>query len=258
MEQISKAKVISKAFIDTALMKIPSNEKDFPDWYKDRMDKCKVCKFNTRNIPYRILPTVYAAHKLIGKYQCSICSCFIKQKAWSKTEVCAMGETDVRPEWMPIGHLNMDDGLDDFPRWNRMEVVTGHKDDFDLISLDEHQYNVQLDENCTSFQLMMEPVLMGSDISFSFGLRAKRDVQIVATHVSCLCTSPKLEVISERNFKFSMKINTNGFGEGDFVKHLTLEYKVDGEEDTRKIEFDFMGRMIKKRTLSDILSESGE
>lgn len=263
MKEISKAKVICKAFLDTALMKIPSNEKDFPEWYKNRMDTCKVCKFNTRNIPYRMLPSYYMFNKLLGKYQCSICSCFIKQKAWSKTEECGLGETDYRPDWMTLGYLE-EDGLAESTKnrsqhggkWNRIEVVTSGEDDFDFVSLEEDKYNIKLNsQGGVSFQLYLEPLDLGKDAEFSFGLRAKRDVEIVSTHVSCSCTTPKLEVLSDNDFKFSMKIHTKGFGEGAFVKHMTLEYHLMGEESSRNLEFDFFGYMVKRKKLSEILEE---
>ena len=57
MKKIVNTEVIYNAFMDTLLKKLPKKESDYPDWYKERLEKCASCKYNTKNIPNRLIPT---------------------------------------------------------------------------------------------------------------------------------------------------------------------------------------------------------
>ena len=50
MKKILQAEVIYDAFMDTILKKLPRKKEDYPDWYKERLEKCEGCKFNTKNV----------------------------------------------------------------------------------------------------------------------------------------------------------------------------------------------------------------
>ena len=87
MQTIGKAQVIAQAWEDSLLGRIPKDEKDYPEWYKNRLDLCKKCPKNSSNIWFFKLPPKVLFHRLIGRPGCSLCGCFIKEKAWMKTEV---------------------------------------------------------------------------------------------------------------------------------------------------------------------------
>ena len=40
MQTIGKAQVIAQAWEDSLLGRIPKDEKDYPEWYKNRLDLC--------------------------------------------------------------------------------------------------------------------------------------------------------------------------------------------------------------------------
>lgn len=223
MKKISEAEVIYDAFMDTLTKKLPKDEKDYPDWYKERLDKCSACKFNTKNIPASMLPlSLYVPSKL-GKHRCSICTCFIKQKCWSQTEQCSLGEGLPAPSWMKHGYAS--DYHLEKSRWNRLKLITMDSDEFNIISKDDKSYNVELMEDGSAFVLKLNPVKEGNNMEFSFGMESKHDVVINATHSSCGCTSPKVDMIDVHHNDYTIMINTSGFGIGTFRKSLTIQYE---------------------------------
>lgn len=242
MKKILQAEVIYDAFMDTILKKLPKKEKDYPEWFKDRLDKCSSCKFNTRNVPNSILPISLYVSKMVGKNRCSICTCFIKQKAWSKTEECAIGEGLPMPSWMPESYAPLYQG--EKSRWNRMELITMDSDEFNLISTDREKYNVDLSKDGKSFQIHFAPITKGSNVDFSFILESKHNVKIVASEVACNCTSKKLNIMDNNHFSFDMGINTSGFGVGRFIKHMTVHYQIEGRDKEEKIPIDFIGKIV--------------
>ena len=52
MQTIGKAQVIAQAWEDSLLGRIPKDEKDYPEWYKNRLDLCKKCPKNSSNIAF--------------------------------------------------------------------------------------------------------------------------------------------------------------------------------------------------------------
>ena len=217
MKKILQAEVIYDAFMDTILKKLPRKKEDYPDWYKERLEKCEGCKFNTKNVPNSMLPLSLYVSKKIGKNRCSVCTCFIKQKAWSKTEECALGEGLPRPSWMDRQYSI--DFYDEKSRWNRLELITMDSDEFNVISTDDKQYNIDLSKDGKSFEIIFEPVEKGNSIRFSFVLESKHDMKITASETSCGCTSSNLNIIDSRHFKFNIEIHTAGFGIGRNTGH---------------------------------------
>ena len=71
-------------------------------------------------------------------------------------------------------------------------------------------------------------------------------MKITASETSCSCTSPNLNIIDSRHFKFNIEIHTAGFGIGRFVKHMTIHYQKDGSQKEEKIPFNFEGTIIQK------------
>nr|DAY19005.1 MAG TPA: hypothetical protein [Caudoviricetes sp.] len=229
MKKILQAQVIYDAFMDTILRRMPKKEKDYPAWYKDRLDKCNDCKYNTKNIPNSILPTgsLYFS-KMLGKNRCSICTCFIKQKAWSKTEECAMAETNERPSWLPYGYVTSD--KDNEPKWNRLELITMDSDEFNLVSVDGKKYNTDISEDGEKFLIKLIPTKKGNDIDFSFILQSRHNIVITRIDAGCGCIEPTLDLIDKKNHKIGIHLNTNVFGIGNFVKDFSVHYKIEGKE----------------------------
>lgn len=245
MKKILETEVIYDAFMDTILGKLPRKSKDYPEWYKERLAKCDACKFNTKNVPNSMLPTSLWASKMVGKNRCSICTCFIKQKAWSRTEECALGEGLPLPSWM--GPMYRDGFEHEKSRWNRLELITMDSDEFDVVSTDDKQYNIDLSPDGNSFVIKFAPIERGNDVNFSFILRSRHDINITSSETSCSCTSDKIDIIDSKNFRFNVRIITNGFGSGRFTKHMMIHYKKAGSDAEEKIPFDFIGEIVEKQ-----------
>lgn len=239
MKEILKIEVIYNAFMDTILRRLPKKEKDYPEWYKNRLEKCKNCKYNTKNIPVHELPIDLYVSRIIGKDRCSICTCFIKQKAWARTEECAMGETDSRPSWLTNGYIKSDN--EETSKWNKLEVITMDEDEFNLVSTDEYKYNIGLSEDGQGFDIKLSPIVKGNNIDFSFIVNSTHDIEVSGIDTSCGCTSQNMSIIGERSIKIDVLINTCGFGVGDFSKHMNLRYYIKGEENEMTIRFNFKG-----------------
>jgi len=246
MKKILQAEVIYNAFMDTILQKLPKKEKDYPEWYRERLEKCNGCKFNTKNIPNSLIPTgsLYFS-KMLGKNRCSICTCFIKQKAWSKTEECAMGETDNRPDWLPYGYVTSD--KDNESKWNRLELITMDSDEFNLISTDDKLYNTDLSEDGNKFLIKLNPVPKGENIKFSFILQSKHEITISKISASCECTEPDLKLVDKKHHEIGVKINTENFGLGEFVKEMRIDYTINGktykDNQSESVVLDFKGKI---------------
>lgn len=228
MKKILEYEVIYNAFMDTILGDLPRNEADYPEWYKERLDKCASCKYNTKNIPSNILPTSLWLSKKFGKARCSICTCFIKQKAWSKTEQCAMGETSSRPEWMTVGHMKQDDK--ETSLWNRLELITMKEDLFNLVSQDKPEYNSDLTEDGSGFILDFGNIEKGKDLEFSFTLEAKEPIVLESTKNACSCTVPNVKVLDDKRIQFTVSVKSGKFGTGVFNKDTIIGYRFKSEE----------------------------
>lgn len=247
MKKILDTEVIYNAFMDTLLKKLPKKESDYPDWYKERLEKCASCKYNTKNIPNRLIPTggLYFS-KLMGKNRCSICTCFIKQKAWSKTEECAMGETDARPSWLPEGYINSDN--EEYSKWNRMELITMRSDEFNLISTDREKYNMDISEDGSMFVIDIVPVEEGNDVSLSFILSSRHDILVKSIQSTCGCTNVTINKIDARNNEIGLNINTKGFGIGPFMKKIKVTYDIPRLNVTEEyVEIQLIGSVISKK-----------
>lgn len=241
MKKISEVETIYNAFKDTALGKLPKNEKDWPEWYRDRMDKCESCIFNTKNIPSKMMPTnrLYFS-KIVGKYCCSICGCYIPQKAWSRTEVCSLGEKHEIPSWMPEGYLETDRNRE--PRWNRLDLLTMKADEFNVLSTDGNRYNIDLSEDGNEFVFELAPTRFGDATEFSFILECRHNIQITGVTAGCQCTIPNLNFVDPKHIEVSVFITTQEWGVGFAEKPLTLSYQLPGAakgSPDEKVNFNF-------------------
>lgn len=243
MKKILQAEVIYDAFMDTILKKLPKRKEDYPEWYKERLEKCDKCKFNTKNIPSSILPISLYVSNMIGKHRCGICTCFIKQKAWSKTEECAIGEGLPMPSWMARYAYDYEE---EKSRWNRKELITMDSDEFNVISTDEKLYNIDLSKEGDKFEIEFGNLKQGEDLKFTFILESRHDMKITAAETSCGCTSHNLSILDSKHFKFNVGIRTAGFGEGRFIKHMTVHYMKEGSDVEETIPFDFIGHIMPK------------
>ena len=116
--------------------RIPKDEKDYPEWYKNRLDLCKKCPKNSSNIFFLLSYQLKVLlQRLMGRQACSLCGCFIKEKAWMKTEVC------------PLKFVEGEKA-----KWNAMEVITADHNDFNIESPNDN-FDVGLSDDESEFYI---------------------------------------------------------------------------------------------------------
>ena len=146
VQTIGKAQVIAQAWEDSLLGRIPKDEKDYPEWYKNRLDLCKKCPKNSSNIAFFKLPAKVLLQRLMGRQACSLCGCFIKEKAWMKTEVC------------PLKFVEGEKA-----KWNAMEVITADHNDFN-IECPNDAFDIGLTDDESEFYLNIFDQKIGDNI----------------------------------------------------------------------------------------------
>ena len=226
MEKLEQYKVIYNAFKDTLNRQIPSKEEDYPDWYKDRMDKCAKCKYSTKNIPMSMLPVGgLMLGKTLGKDRCSICTCFIRQKCWSKTEECAMGETESRPVFLTTEYLSKGWPKEDAPLWDRLELLTMKSDLFDFIVPEgkKGDYRLDLTEDGGAFCLHIKTV-EAVNPEFAFTLKAKKDIRLKNIGTSCGCIAQNVAFMEDRKIYADVKINLVEWEPGNYQRDMRFHY----------------------------------
>ena len=149
MQTIGKAQVIAQAWEDSLLGRIPKNKKDYPEWYSKRLEACKSCPNNSSNTSlFKLfkLPAKVFLQRLIGRSACSLCGCFIKEKAWMKTEVC------------PLKFVEGEKA-----KWNAMEVITADHNDFN-IECPNDSFDIGLTDDESEFYLNIFDQKIGDKI----------------------------------------------------------------------------------------------
>jgi len=67
------------------------------------MEFCGKCEYNTENMKNEKLQLLSFTQKVIFKKEaCSICNCFIKQKCWIESEICAREYIGENAYWTKI------------------------------------------------------------------------------------------------------------------------------------------------------------
>lgn len=203
MKKLGKAKVIFSAFKDTFTGKLPRNEKQWPDWYKERYETCKECEFLTVNMSEEDLSELGWYKKLkVSKPQCSFCGCFVKQKAWMPTEYCAMGDE-------PGG----------IAKWNAMELITESQDNFNLINESYKDCNIILSPDGGRFVIDLG-IVENLDENYKIILFSKENILINNI------TFPKEIGVDFKVFnnETSLFIRVTEHAEGEFEAIIKVDY----------------------------------
>lgn len=81
-----------------------SNKENLGDWYQDRLEICKTCPKNSKNIPLRKYTLRMWKWYILNLFKpfCSICGCEIAAKASVEIEDCALEEIGQKPKWVSI------------------------------------------------------------------------------------------------------------------------------------------------------------
>lgn len=232
MESIGKAQVIAKAWEDSILGVIPRDERDYPDWYRRRLQKCAACEYNNRNIPFWKVPLRAMGQRLIGRDACSICGCFIKEKAWMRSESCPLSG----------------DGQE--PRWKAMEVITLNEYDFD-VEISNENYNIGLSDDGKSYRIDLYNVRMGDKVPVDFALLSNRPFHIIKINRGCGCVGQleydKDPLPGNRNNVFLLLDTSGKAPNQEFNVHLGIAGYYGDDEARNRAYVDFEIRGFARR-----------
>lgn len=207
MQTIGKAQVIAQAWEDSLLGMIPKDEKDYPEWYKKRLEACKSCPHNSSNIPFFKLKYKVMLQKLLGRSACSLCGCFIKEKAWMKTEVCP---------------LKFEEGMK--ARWNAMEIITADHNDFNIECLDDN-FDIGITDDGNEFYINIFDRKIGDKVDIVLFITHKDGFHVKEHHLGCGCmgdVSYNKNPDNDNRTILRMTIDTSGYKDGHFEKHMSL------------------------------------
>lgn len=194
---MGKLKNIVKAYTNPA----PDEE-----WYKERLDACISCEYNSENVPYEKLS---AAHKIQKKTKtapqgfCTLCSCPVDKKTSVKAEACALKK------------------LGKEPKWDKMEAEAGFG--FTVESFDQ---NISVKREATENLVDLGEIGGQKVMNFKIGIgyNPKR-YHVDNTRVSCGCVTLDVGEEEEGELTLGIKLNTTGFLEGVNTKRVVVNFK---------------------------------
>ena len=217
METLGKASVIAKAWEDSVMGMIPKNKEDYPDWYRRRLEACESCPRNTRNMRWRDVPLKAKLQALTGRWACSICGCFLREKAWMRTESCPLAE---------VGET---------PRWEALSVVTVDRSAFD-IDTDDESIGLSLSDDGHAFVVDVHDVNIGDKIPVRIRIHNELGFHPTNKHLGCGCIGDvKYPDGPDENMDTPVEfvLDTSNYREGPFRKSMGLEgYR--GEDPKRR------------------------
>lgn len=187
--------------------KIPDKEVDYPYWYKNRLDACDKCEHNSKNIPIgRLKPKIWFQTMLMRKHSCELCGCCIKEKCWMKTEICALAHNGERP------------------KWNRLEVVTSDRRDFNVEVLDENM-SVDISDDGSVYELNIYDIVVGDKIPIVLVIHHERPFYPEKSNLGCGCIGKvdfSSEPDEENNIYLRFELDSSGYQLGHFEKNMSL------------------------------------
>lgn len=76
-------------------------DKNLPDWHKKRLNHCKTCVHNFKNVSLleRTFKDYWWFYLNGFNNQCTICNCGIKFKTRIKEEYCSLENIGGKPKW---------------------------------------------------------------------------------------------------------------------------------------------------------------
>lgn len=194
---MGKIKNIIKAYTE------PTPEEE---WYKERLDKCIGCEFNSENVDYNELSPAQKLQKktkTAPKGFCILCSCPVDKKTSVKAEYCALKK---------IGKE---------PKWNSMEVEAGFGFTVETFSEDLGVYKEKT-ENVVDLGEVVDRKVIEFKVAINYN---SNRYHFDKTNVSCGCVIPNLEEATKGELIMDIKVNTTGFSEGINEKRISVNFK---------------------------------
>lgn len=222
---------IVKAFSDKAKGLIPTNPDDYPDWYAVRMSKCAGCKHNTLNMDSSEVDSSFLKFfKKRNIQNCNICGCFIPEKCWVPSEMCAKHELGQEPEW----------GVIAIDRVTKEDLIIEVKDD---------TIEAFINQKFGGFIFDVGDRKMEDKISFDFSILSILPIHVMAwgTGCGCIANFKPVNQVDGRHIDFhtDFKIADVAPNGGEFKKGLNIRY----------LEDDVYAELIKENEVIDIEKE---
>lgn len=206
---------IIKAWFDSLTGGIPKNPSMYPEWYKQRLDICGACEFNTLNMTKEQLSEAGMLKTAFGdkKARCSLCGCFVREKAWVRTEKCSLGEDSYSRE----GY---------YSRWNEVDDPSNGSKEFDVQSLMPELFSVGTRNDGYDYELSFNnPIKVGEEMEIKFTLNSRKPIEIGSPQLSCGCLKQiGFDVKDRKNAVCRLTVSTKDFPSGRFVRSVLVRY----------------------------------
>lgn len=205
MRKISKIETIASAFLSDPNVSSKILNK--------RREVCGSCDLNSDNVPDKNLGLVEKVRKKTKKPFCTACGCQIFEKTTRGTEECGAVSKNLEP------------------RWNRVIVRTINRYDLDLYSLSPDIINIDLSDDGSHYVINTGQVSVENNLSFSFLLRGKPNLDIDIFHFkpSCgSCTNFEINKTKNNTYKVDIELNLKSILDSEFSKPIYLSYNVNG------------------------------
>lgn len=204
-----------RSTIYRAITTYPKDEKDWPDWYRERMTKCRRCPHNTDNMKTEDIDNTFLwVLKKIGNKMgkkpenCNFCGCFIPAKCWEPDEICGKAEKGLTPEWGAIS------------------VFAGSEDEFDVEVLTPG-VSVSMSQSNGGFHFDLMDLEDDTVKNLKFALVSHKPIHVVSKGSSCGCTTLETKSLNDgKRTVVNVDINVSKAmpGGGRFTKHGHIMY----------------------------------
>lgn len=170
------------------------------DWYQKRLDICGACEYNTKNKEDKSM--LDRAQNAITP-ACSICHCFISEKAKLEESVCGLVEIDKEPKWYPVS------------------IPSKVHNGVTISNLTEDSGNLEsVPTGAINYKIISENQVE----KFKIGFRGKN---IKSVTVGCGCTTVLAKELGPANYELDCTLSTVGFSnEKETTRAIYVEYYI--------------------------------
>ena len=187
------------------------------DWHKERLDKCNLCEFNTKNKKDLKVSDLAMISLNLGKDTCSLCGCGVEDKTSVKSEACALENATNQGE----------------PKWNRIEILTSNTDKIDIENLSTDNVNIDLINS--NVNIFLGDIEKNKEYTFDLKIKPKKGtLKNLNLEPSCTCTSTGIKKDKDGNYEVGIKYKS-GNSTGKTVKNTVVKYRIGTKDYSFKI-----------------------
>ena len=177
-----------------------SDKSGLGDWYKDRLNVCLGCPYNSENKASLSIKEKAIVVANLGKPSCLACGCEIAAKASIETEQCGLVKIGKESKWVSL-NLSTD---------SKFIVVNNSTEKVNVTSLNNNRY--VLNYNDLSHR-------QDSTIKLTISKKGLKIKKLVVAS-SCGCTTPEKSFDDNNDITLTIRYATENIGY--FDKNVTL------------------------------------